>query len=654
MPVHPIINVQADQAASTLLASTWLRYNGILLTDVLTEGYECEEVRTEDGAQKLATRHVIKVLALFNPQFNSFVFASATTVQRQARSDVGGSIVIVRDRLMEDRKFLQWAIGGTIVVSAPNLKAPSVAYASDNMLGPKPLYCQVTQITGTSNCYVRFGIEVWTDDCTSANGNVIQSHRYSMSHDVDGDTWLTSRMVQGYVKYRPDLLADRNQSPDQILSPSLFHPVPPGFKRQQVKVQVNPNGMELAYSFIDTEQVLPLGSLSPALRLQAEFSVGSVINEGKPAQTQAVCHVAAMGPKNQHRFNLLIMAIRIALQKLAKPGLIAINEIMVTYSLDNIMVDLTVKALWKPVGIGPQGMQLDTTGLLAAQDRQDIDLALSDFTSIADGESPPGNFPHLAVAPEMAVGGRKGTYLGYCIGSSLVTGCVAATQPLNYEIPVDQYGKAVLNAATDLPPEEANPKTNTGANAEFSLQLTPTLTITPDYTGLSYVFTNGIGFYEDWQMTTRYHTSHNKAVMPVSSAQGGSASTYVPPQIASLGLPYTLKVVDWTIGWIGPDANSIILPSPDTQDPNDVLLAEDISPAVPSICNSTNKAWRVSGTYWYMSKKLRTSSLDAKSQFGYTDEGFAFGKSITDPDSRTANVVGLSRFIAKYSPSFVG
>lgn len=671
-----VINIQANNAEAQLLASSWLIYNNLLLVDVLTESYEVNEYRSDDGAQVLGHHHVIKVTGLIARGFNSFSYISAADQSVAVRSNLPSgqmpnaghmdNIRVIRDILMQDRKPLRWAVGGKVVLESPARVdgINPVYFPNDNMNGPKPLYCHVTQVTGTSAFYVRFAIETWINKCASFP-RFIQSHRYSMAHDVDGDTWLTTRMVTGQVKFNPEWL-QRTGIPPTRIEPRWFHPVPDGFKRQNVKVQAHPNGMEVAYSFMDQEVTLPLGSRSPATKLAAEFSLASSLAEGKPALTQAAIHVAAVGPKHQYRFNLLVMAMSIAQRKLQKPGHVLTSDITITYSLDNTMVDLSMKAIWKPLGIGMEGLQINATGLDTDEDYGDLDFALQPFRAV--GEPLQGNQSMQALSPKLRFSESAGTYSGIAVGSSIINGCfrMSDSLPENIEIDFetdDAPYKAMLKMTAELNPVSGDSISLTmvddaGNNVPMTLQLTSILTIPMLDTGLSYIFTNGIGLYEDWQMTTRYHTSHNKAVMPVSSAQGGSASTYVPPQVASLGLPYTLKVVDWTIGWIGPDANSIILPSPDTQDPNDVLLEEHITPAVPSICNSTNKAWRVSGTYWYMSKKLRTSSYEARTQFGYDpndiNNGFAFGKSITDPDSRTANVVGLSRFIAGYSPSFVG
>jgi hypothetical protein len=655
MPFPPLINVQANEA-EILQASSWLRYNDVLLTELHTEGYDMDVVRSDDGAQKLVTHHVLKVLALFNPAMNSFI-PSGSTVGRAA---VQPDISVIHERLMTDRASLAYAIGGKIILDTGDLPAGAT---TGPMHGPKPLYCQVSQVTGTASFLVRYGVEYWTDACTDNGGtrNYIQSHRFSMIHDVDGDTWLTTRMVAGQVTFRPELLSlldedGQDVAPDQILSPNVFPPVPHGFKRQNVRVQATPDGKQLHYSFTDVEQVLPLGSLSPGTKLTAEFSIGTSIAEGKPAATQAMVHVSAVGPKNEYRFNLLVMAIRIAIRKVQKPGLLFVQELQINYSLDQMFVDLSMRAVWKPVAVGMEGLQLNDTGLKASDDQGDLDNALAIFRDI--GEAAQGSQSNLAQAPVSSFSGRKGTYLGLCIGSALVNGCFTAAQPDNWVI--NTSNEKVVEFQPDVDQEVLNPKDMFGQNLDFSLEVTPALTITLYSTGLSLLATGGAGLYEEWYQTTRYHTSHQKAVLPigraVSASPGDDIGVYSQPQVATLGLPYTLKSVDWTIAWIGPDPSGILLPSPDSGDTNDVLLAEDVTPAVPTVVNSSHKSWRVSGTYWYVSKRLRSASATVVATFPSlgADQGFSPGRSITDPYNRQTNTIGQSRFVAGYSPSFVG
>lgn len=656
MPDKPLIQVQANEATTFLQGSSWLRYGDVLLTDVLTEAYETEQVRTQDAAQTLSIRHVIKITAILNPEVNSYVpYGSGTQPGLQRgpllNSQMANNIIRVRDYLLIDRQFLQFSIGGIVIVQAPKYRPdqPTVLFPCDSNQGPRPLYCQVTKITGTSSFFVRFGIETWIDDCVTS-GKMIHAHRFSMSHDVDGDTWLTTRSVTGYLKFRPEWLEARDIKPDQVVFPKWMHPLEPGFKRQNVKVQALPNGMELAYSFNDVEQTLPLGSLSPATKLSAEFTIASsMIEQGKPAATQAMCHVAAVGPKNQYRFNLLVMAVRVALQKIQKAGLISVNEIIVSYSLDNTFVDLTLKAVWQILALGPNGMQLPTTGLLPGDDVNDLDTALAAFRG--PGEAEQGSNNQNALMPTMGLSQRRGTYTGSIVGSALVNGCYGQANKLN------QAG--FINGVLIEPNEEEPvdyPKNDDGTSTTYDLVILPSLTLQVLPTGVSVAAALSTGYYEDWQTDTRYHTNHQKAALPIGATQSGSPgdTTYVGPQVATLGYPYTLKTYSWTVAWIGPSLAGIILPSPDTGDPNDVLLAEDVTPAQPAVCNSANKAWRISGTYWYVSKKLRTSSLEAKAAFDYVDQGFAMGKAITDPDGRATNTFGLTRFVAGYAPAYSG
>jgi hypothetical protein len=665
-----IIEIQNHQAEDQLQGSSWLSYNNVLLTEVLTEAYECEEVRSQDGAQRVAMRHVIKIMAHFNPAVNTFRPNGPDSPPSRAPVDRPAECLeLIRNLLLQDRKPLVMALGGTVVLRSPITLNTGQLLPCDTMEGPKPLYCQVTQVTGTGSFFVRFGVETWTDPCVTpfsvsnqdAGAYYIQSHRWSMAHEVDGDTWLTARTVTGHVKCRPEhlnlrgnpqLVAGQPQIFPHNAGVNFFHPIPPGMKRQNVRIQTHPNGMELAYSFTDVEQVLPLGTLSQATKLTAEFSLSSSLVEGKPALTQAAVHVAALGPKNQYRQNMLQQCLDIALKKLQKPGLQLVTDILISYSLDQRFVDLSMKAVWKPVGLGMQGLVVNQAGLLE-DDETDLDEALEPYRRNVEAKQ--ASLPHLAESPYPPYEGLFGTYLGICVGSSLVNGCFVPETPKQWALDTSR-GKAVSTQSITRLAVKVQPLI-----APFILEITNRLTIELMSTGLSSRVTDeNVGLYEEWEGSTRYITNHLKAIVPVGKVQSGSPGdpdrTYVPPQVATLGMPYTLKTYDWSIAWIGDDPSRIVLPSPDSGDDNDVLLAEDITPAVPTVCNSSNKAWRVSGTFWYLSKRLRSASSGAVAQFTSpgVDQGFSPGKSITDPNDRQSNTIGLSRFIAGYSPSFVG
>lgn len=673
-PVTNLIAAQAGEPQSTgnLRGSSWLQYGQVLLTDVLTESYEMDEIRSADGAQVLSVHHVIKITGIINPAVNSFRNPGLTdnvylgnkgsSITRSNNANFTDNIVLLKNWLLQDRQNLDWAVGGRIVLLSPlhRVDSPTVRYECDSQQGPKPLYCQITQITGTGTFYVRFGIETWVDPCTNAQ-NAIHSHRFSMAHDVDGDTWLTTRHVTGNVKFRPDIQKFQNDRiGNEIDAVDSYvhmwaHPVPPGFKRSNIKIQALPNNMELAYSFIDTEVVLPLGTLSPATKLAAEFSISSSNGvEGKPAYTQVMVHVAAVGPKNQFRMNLLRMGMKIALQKIQKPGLVQVTSMSATYSLDNMMVDLKITALWQAGQLGPQGIHMPMDGLLGPDDVADLDTALSEYR--AAGEYKQGSESNKATSPKLRDYDTVGTYLGACIASGIVTGCFSLTsRPVNYFYATDANGNVPNFEETGAVAASFTTIDDNGDVVPYSFSTVTALTIDMLPTGISAAAAGSTGWYEDWQMDTRYHTNFQRAVLPIGATQGTSPgdTTFIPPQLVTLGYPYTIKSVNWSVAWVGPDPAGIILPSPDTGDTNDVLLAEDIQPAAPGISNSTMKSFRFSGTYWYACLGLHTSSVVETAYYTYDDQGFAMGKVISQSGGQEENTVGQARFTAGYSPSFV-
>jgi hypothetical protein len=653
----PLMQIQIGNALN-LTGSSFLRYRDILLADVLTEFYEMKLVQSPDKAQDLSIHHILKVSAIINPAINSFQESpgagGVATRYPLSPERMAENAAMLKKHLLVARGPLDYYVGGVAVLQSPVpiLNVPNAQrYPCDSNHGPLPLYCDVSHITGTSTFLVRFGIETWIDACVqSPTPSYIHSHRFSMTYDVDGDSWLTARTVTGHVKFRPEFLERTGIPPDQV-ERKYFHPELPGFKRHNVRVQALPNGMEVAYSFTDTEQTLPLGSLSPATKLTAEFMVSSGFADGKPANTIAAIHVAAVGPKNQFRINLLIMAIKIGLRKLQKPGLIQVREITVTYSLDNTFVDLTMKAIWNILAIGPDGMHLPMTGLLGPDDKGDLDRALSDYRAV--GEAAQGSQPDKAQSPNLRNFGSRGSYAGFVIGSAIVNGCFKLDQPVNYIWNGTKDGKTIDDIGFTEEPTTLSMITDAGSTQSFTIQSVTALSPKMLPTGYSPESTNGRTYYEDYQLTTSYRTNHQKAVLPVGATQGaspGDVLTYVPPEVASLGFPYTLKVVDFDISAVTDYPSAIIIPSPDTGDPDDVLLAEDVSPAAPAVANSSSKTWRITGTYWYLCKKLQTSSLQAKTLFDYTDQGRAAGRLVTDSYPRASNVIGLLTFKEGYVP----
>jgi hypothetical protein len=639
-----------DDESGLLQSSSALSYNKVLMAEVIVKSYDTRNIDTEDGAQRLVTEHTVEVEAIVHPAMNQYYEDGFGDIHRAPAFDrtIFNSAALLHKHLMQERGELYLLIAGRLVLSAP-----VTGFTCDAMMGPKPQRCEVTRVTGTSSFYVKFTIKTWIDNCSYlSGGRFIRAHRWTCSHDVDGSTWLTTRAVQGTVQFRPEVLVQKDKAPDQVADPNFIHPLPRGFVRENVKVIAAADGMNIAYSFVDREVALPLGSLNPATRLKAEFSFASELNvtDKSNLMTSAMVHVSAVGPKDQLRPNLLTVALRVALAKLSRDrGRLFVYSFQATYSLDEVLIDVTIRAIWKPVAEGVKvgeadGFNIDVRPLRDG-DKTDLDDALAPWKGVGEGKQ--GSQPHQAKNPISPLDGRRGTWMGYCVGSAIVDGCYLHQQPRNHllEEAVFEGGPGASN-----PTDILQSITNTNGPVSFDLRVVAELEIETASTGYSAESTNGDGWYQTWEQNTRYETRHLKALLPVGYVQGASpgSTDYTPPQVATLGVPYTTMTVVCTVGWVGPSASGVILPSPDIDTNNYTLLRDEVQPATPVIINSLLRGWRFTTTYYYVCKKLRTASEVARSQFAGTDYGLAIGTSVNDPYVQES--VGFDNFETGYVP----
>jgi hypothetical protein len=277
-------------------------------------------------------------------------------------------------------------------------------------------------------------------------------------------------------------------------------------------------------------------------------------------------------------------------------------------------------------------------------DKTDLDDALAPWKGVGEGKQ--GSEPHQAKNPISPLDGRRGTWMGYCVGSAIVEGSYNHAQPKNLMLE-----EAVFEGGPEaaLPTDLLSSVSNTNGGVSFDLRIVEELDIDTAQTGYSAESTDGDSWYQTWEQNARYETRHLKALLPVGYVQGASpgSTDYTPPQVATLGMPYTVMVVDCSVGWVGPSANGVIVPSPDLGD-NYVLLHDQVQPAVPVVINSALRGWRFTTTYYYLCKQLHTASQVARDQFSGTDNGFAIGRSIYDVNIQEA--LGLARFTDGYTP----
>lgn len=129
----------------------------------------------------------------------------------------------------------------------------------DAQLGAIPLYANVVQIVGTKTWMVDVGFKVHINECddNGENPSVLLSNRWDMNQVIDQQSY-SANQVAGRAVFRPDLLAKRNLTADQLRQ-WLLLPVPGGYKREQLSVTQSQDGAAIRYQFTDLQKSLQVG-----------------------------------------------------------------------------------------------------------------------------------------------------------------------------------------------------------------------------------------------------------------------------------------------------------------------------------------------------------------------------------------------------------
>jgi len=265
-------------------------YNGIELGFIHTSSYRNEPVADKDHPDMIYRETTL--------QFNSVL--AAGVVPAVGAETVQDVLIRVRHELELPRRSFLYQINGQTVISLTN---------GDDANGPFPFGVSVTLVADAS-FLIAWGIKIRTADCNGATKSIL-SHRWSESVSID-EKHLTTYRRSGRL-----VVSSRSGvSPDSFRS-LVTPPIGPRFIRQSAEYTLHENGLELAFAFVDREQIeMPP---YPAVKMTGFQMESTTTNTG--AVRHGRLQIALTGPPGVPKQVLLRRCIELAMPRAIAAGL---------------------------------------------------------------------------------------------------------------------------------------------------------------------------------------------------------------------------------------------------------------------------------------------------------------------------------------------
>lgn len=563
-----------------------LTYNGVQLALTKTNAFVQQPVYSSDGATWICNRYMLDVTAVYNPGATSYApGGSQSSGFLPAQTDVN-----IRHALKENRRQLTWSDeAGNLV-----LQSPPPGNSIDCIDGPKVIDVSVRQISGSKTWLVRFAVETFLRDCgggpsgtnSDSSPDPVLSNRWSDTHHI-GEDLLTTISYQGETWLRMDALEDLNRTADFYRN-RVLPPVPQGFRRMDVNIQVVASGNRLIWTCVDQQQNVTLGDVAtskfPGVRsFRGMFGEQTTTaNKGMApgGLLSDVCAIHVEGRPNATRAGLIQFAVQMCLSKLQYPvpnfqpagngnaGAFP-THIEASESLSDPSVDFKMVVCRPVAQNGVQGM----FGL-----RNDIFTAAGiqyQFGNpLLDNGGFGGNCPQLGADNNT----RTDTYNALAFTQALQAAC-SSVPILKGSLNLGGSG-----ASYDKNPPKVN--TSYAPNA-------PTPPVTTSYSSA-----NGSAPYSEYRVDARYDTDGHAIQMPTTGTVNGGPSG---AEIVYTANPTSTAVFEWTAERaIAPPA----VPNTKLYDPNYVLTDYMVQPtSFGLMADGQTKGYRVTGRYEYALKQ---------------------------------------------------
>jgi hypothetical protein len=336
--------------------STTVIYNGVLMKNVHTKRFLEEAARDDTDTDVLYHRFIIRVMGL--------IYANQAVTTVGVSPNVAPSATInqgtLRRMLLEDRKNFQMLVDDDMLLQANAVNPDGGSVQNpffDVNNGPKPRFCEVTQIVGSSLYRVEYEIEIAIIDCTNnLNTQGVLNNRWSMHDSIDKD-WYTTRIMRGRLR-----LANSNLNPHSFRAwciPALQ----PNFKRENIDVVSSPDQLTLDYTIVDRQ----VFAAAPAPA--TTWSGTHIVSTGDGVNSVGEVNVSVTGPPKAAKGDLIDLCAQICTAKLQ---LLSVKNVLqqaaIIDHLEDNTVEMRVEVLLDPgenpyaifpLPIGTLGQPLD-------------------------------------------------------------------------------------------------------------------------------------------------------------------------------------------------------------------------------------------------------------------------------------------------------
>jgi hypothetical protein len=251
-----------------------LKYGPVDLAIEHTSEVSIRAVYSADGMDYLYDEVTVGMLCVWNPAAT----ATNSTPPFTTPDRLGVTLNNLKHTLMLPRQQLRLNLGavnstgGDRAFTAPLDGPNGMPLPCDPGGGPFPEECRILEVIGDKTAVVLYRIRFHTLDCT---GNFVLSNRWRLTSDTDGESYLSTRVIEGRAVLRLDFALGQNPTVliDQFRAAFVLSP-PPGFIRKRVHVTATEDGRELLYQVIDRQQRLNLGIKSAAVKVSGYATMG--------------------------------------------------------------------------------------------------------------------------------------------------------------------------------------------------------------------------------------------------------------------------------------------------------------------------------------------------------------------------------------------